>query len=151
MNSSSTNNNSDGPSPAASPFFHPRQPGRQVIQQSIATPQGQHRKIRNIVVSTDGVIENKSNVLGCASNMITCIVGSGIVGLPFAMPQTGFVAGFFLILLTAALTEKSLRLLVETAKHVHKQSYETTAEVCFGTVGFRFILVRKTFCFHYVF
>ena len=87
-------------------------------------------------------MEHKSGVLGCAANMMTCIVGSGIVGLPYAMQQAGFIAGVCLILLTAALTEKSLRLLVETAKHLHKQSYETAAEVAFGIVGFRFILIN---------
>ena len=49
-------------------------------------------------------------------NLMTCIVGSGIVGLPYAMQQKGFCAGLVLICPTAALTEKSLRLLVETAK-----------------------------------
>lgn len=127
-----------------SPFFRPSQPERVVLkEQSISTPKGRNRRTRSVVVPTEGSVkEHKSGILGCAANMMTCIVGSGIVGLPYAMQQTGFVAGILLIVLTATLTEKSLRLLVETAKHLHKQSYETTAEVAFGTVGFRFVLIN---------
>lgn len=126
-----------------SPFFRPHFTSKVVVEQTFSTPQGRHRKKRSVEVADEGVVvEHKSGVLGCAANMMTCIVGSGIVGLPYAMQQTGFVAGICLILLTAALTEKSLRLLVETAKHLHKQSYETAAEVTFGTTGFRFILIN---------
>lgn len=39
-------------------------------------------------------------------------------------------------------SEKSLRLLVSTAKHIHVPTYETTAEAVFGTWGFRFILIN---------
>ena len=93
-------------------------------------------------MAAERVVEHKSGILGCAANMMTCIVGSGIVGLPYAMQQTGFLAGIVLVLLTATMTEKSLRLLVETAKHLHKQTYETAAEVPFGVAGFRFILIN---------
>ena len=50
--------------------------------------------------------------------------------------------GICLILLTAALTEKSLRLLIETAKHLHVASYERSAEVAIGVVGYRFVLIN---------
>ncbi|CAB9518150.1 Putative sodium-coupled neutral amino acid transporter 11 [Seminavis robusta] len=127
--------------PPPSPFFRPAHLDTVVVEQTlISTPQGRHRHKRKKV--TVSVVEHKSGILGCAANMMTCIVGSGIVGLPYAMQQTGFVAGIGLILLTSLLTEKSLRLLVETAKHLHQQSYETTAEVPFGIVGFRFILIN---------
>uniref|UniRef100_A0A7S3P8R7 Amino acid transporter transmembrane domain-containing protein n=1 Tax=Amphora coffeiformis TaxID=265554 RepID=A0A7S3P8R7_9STRA len=134
-------NNSNNNNVPKSPFFRPHFAPKKVVKETISTPHGRNKLTRSVEVADD-VIEHKSGVLGCAANMMTCIVGSGIVGLPFAMQQTGFVAGIFLILLTAALTEKSLRLLVETAKHLHKQSYETAAEVTFGTLGFRFILVN---------
>lgn len=58
------------------------------------------------------------------------------------MRQAGFVTGIFLIVLCAIATEKSLRLLIFTAKHIHVGSYETLAEACFGIVGFRFIAIN---------
>ena len=80
--------------------------------------------------------------MGCTANVINAIVGSGIVGLPFAIKQAGFVAGIGLVILAALLTEKSLRLLVETAKHAHVPSYETVAEAAFGRYGFLFVSVN---------
>jgi amino acid permease len=50
------------------------------------------------------VREHKSGVAGCVANLGTCIVGSGIVGLPYAVRRAGFAAGVLLIVLTAALT-----------------------------------------------
>lgn len=86
--------------------------------------------------------ESKSTLLGCSANLINAIVGSGIVGLPFAIQQAGFVAGIGLVILCAILTEKSLRLLIETAKHVHVPSYETVAEAAFGRFGFLFVAIN---------
>lgn len=134
-----------------SPFFQPRVPQRRIVEQTFRTPQGKHQGNVKATVNDDQdddddvgelVMEHKSHVMGCAANLMTCIVGSGIVGLPYAVQQTGFGAGIVLITFTAALTEKSLRLLVETAKHLHQQTYETAAEVTFGTAGFRFILIN---------
>jgi len=129
--------------PPPSPFFRPSFPEEILEEQDVATPLGRHHKRRLVKkLPPSIVVEKKSGILGCCANMTTCIVGSGIVGLPYAMNSTGFVAGIVLILVTAALTEKSLRLIIETAKHVHKQSYETLAEVAFGSIGFRFILIN---------
>lgn len=63
-------------------------------------------------------------------------------GIPYAIKQAGFGAGIGLILLVGLITEKSLRLLVETAKHVQTPTYETLAEASFGMAGFRFILAN---------
>ena len=93
----------------SSPFFAPSTPSVVVVQQ---TPGGTRRQVRQ----KEKVEEHKSTILGCTANLINAIVGSGIVGIPFAVREAGFVAGIFLIILCAILTEKSLRLLVATAK-----------------------------------
>jgi solute carrier family 38 (sodium-coupled neutral amino acid transporter), member 11 len=126
---------------APSPFFHPRvnYESCSIVEETISSTRSSGSVT---VVGGVDLMENKSGVLGCVVNLMTCIVGSGIVGLPFAIKQAGLVAGVALVLLTATITGKSLRMLIETAKHVHKQSYETTAEVAFGPIGFRFILIN---------
>jgi sodium-coupled neutral amino acid transporter 11 len=93
----------------SSPFFAPSTPSVVVVQQ---TPGGTRRPVRQ----KEKVVEHKSGLLGCTSNLINAIVGSGIVGIPFAIKEAGFVAGVLLIILCAVLTEKSLRLLIATAK-----------------------------------
>ncbi len=46
------------------------------------------------------------------------------------------------MVLCAILTEKSLRVLVNTAKHVDVPSYETLVESTYGSAGFYFISVN---------
>jgi sodium-coupled neutral amino acid transporter 11 len=122
----------------ASPFFAPDTPHLVVVQQ---TPGGTKHNVK-ITKEGGGVTENKSSLAGCTANLINAIVGSGIVGIPYAVKMAGFGAGLILILACAVLTEKSLRLLVFTAKHVHVATYETAAEAAFGKAGFRFVVVN---------
>jgi solute carrier family 38 (sodium-coupled neutral amino acid transporter), member 11 len=115
-----------------SPFFHPSTPRVVVVQQ---TPRGTRRSIPQ----KEEVTETKSSIVGCTANLMNAIVGAGIVGIPYAIQQAGFCAGIVLIVLVAALTDTSLRWLINTAKHVHVGSYETLAEAAFGINGFRFV------------
>jgi len=84
-------------------------------------------------------VEKKASILGTAGNLINAIIGAGIVGIPFAVKESGLVAGVFLILGVAYLTEKSMRLLVEMAKHMNVPTYEVLCEACFGPIGFYFV------------
>lgn len=120
-------------STSKSPFFRPKEK-----PDTTQTPGGTRHRRRK----SQAEEENKSTVLGCSANLINAIVGSGIVGLPYAIQQAGFVSGIGLVILCAILTEKSLRLLVETAKHVHVPSYETVAEAAFGRFGFLFVAIN---------
>ena len=115
----------------SSPFFKPSTPHVVVVRH---TPGGTRREVQQKHVD-----EQKSGILGCTANLINAIVGSGIVGIPYAIKQAGFVAGVVLIFFLAAVTEKSLRLLISTAKHAHCPTYETAAEAAFGIGGFRFV------------
>ncbi len=66
-----------------------------------------------------------------------------IIGIPYAMNQTGLLSGTILIILVAILTDKSLRILIETGKHADVQSYEMLMEAVFGgQLGFIFISVN---------
>ncbi|CAJ1954658.1 unnamed protein product [Cylindrotheca closterium] len=113
-----------------SPFFKPSEKPTHT-----KTPGGTRRPRKK----PKGEEEKKSSIAGCTANIINAIIGAGIVGLPYAIKQAGFVAGIILVVFCALLTEKSLRLLVETAKHVHVPSYETVAEAAFGRFGFLFV------------
>eukprot|EP00588_Corethron_pennatum_P006076 CAMPEP_0194295916 /NCGR_PEP_ID=MMETSP0169-20130528/54705_1 /TAXON_ID=218684 /ORGANISM="Corethron pennatum, Strain L29A3" /LENGTH=100 /DNA_ID=CAMNT_0039045211 /DNA_START=93 /DNA_END=391 /DNA_ORIENTATION=- len=39
----------------------------------------------------------KSSIAGTTGNLLNTIVGSGIVGIPYALSQSGLVAGVFLL------------------------------------------------------
>jgi len=115
---------------AASPFFAPQPPRSHLL----TTPGGRHISRVKDVDETP-----KSSVPGAAFNLINGIVGAGIVGIPFAINQCSLILGVFMIIFFAVLTIKSLRLLIETAKHVDVSTYERLAEASFGRFGFNFI------------
>jgi sodium-coupled neutral amino acid transporter 11 len=76
------------------------------------------------------------------------IVGAGIVGIPFALSQTGLIAGLFLLILVAWLTDKSLQIIVNLASY-HPQlrgqnvcTFEDLASFPFGKAGYKFILLN---------
>mmetsp|Transcript_22225 Transcript_22225/g.27265 ORF Transcript_22225/g.27265 Transcript_22225/m.27265 type:complete len:863 (+) Transcript_22225:179-2767(+) len=114
-----------------SPFFAPLPPKHQLI----TTPNGSITQVKDI----DEVA--KSSVIGAAFNLSNNIVGAGIVGIPFALSQCSLILGTILIAFFGLMTVKSLRLLIETAKHVDVPSYERLAEASFGRSGFAFISV----------
>lgn len=116
-----------------SPFFRPSEK-----PDFTSTPRGTQQPRKK----AKGEAEHKSTIAGCTANVINAIVGAGIVGLPYAILKTGFVSGVALILFCGFMTDKSLRLLVETAKHAHVPSYETVAEVAFGRFGFLFVAIN---------
>lgn len=124
------------PNAPKSPFLHPSTP-RKLVQ--VSTPGGTSRLIKK---SSPKAKEHKSTVAGATSNLVNAIIGAGIVGIPFAFKETGLVAGVFLVILCAILTEKSLRLLIETAKHVGVPSYEMLFESAYGSFGFYFISIN---------
>ena len=128
-----------------SPFFRPSssQPTHRIVIVQQRTPGGKHKRTIQKQESIES--EKKSTVLGTASNLVNAIVGAGIVGIPFAVRQCGFVSGIVLIIVCAFVTEKSLRLLINTAKHIHVPTYETLAEACFGSIGFRFVALNMFF------
>jgi sodium-coupled neutral amino acid transporter 11 len=149
-----------------SPFFAPSTP-RKLVQ--VSTPGGTAKLIKK---ETTDAKEHKSSIVGATSNLVNAIIGAGIVGIPFAIRETGLVAGCILVVLCAFLTgkylfdltntnnlfvkcliisseycaifdpDKSLRVLVGTAKHVDVPSYETLFESTYGSFGFYFISVN---------
>ena len=119
-----------------SPFFAPSTP-RQLVQ--VSTPGGTRRLVKQ---ESERAKEHKSTVAGATSNLVNAIIGAGIVGIPFAIKETGLIAGIFLVILCAILTEKSLRVLIDTAKHVDVPSYEMLFESTYGAFGFYFISIN---------
>lgn len=127
-----------------SPFFRPSSAKHVTLTKVISTPRGTHlvtekeKILRNRSGATDQ-LEKKSSLIGTYANLVNAIVGAGIIGIPYAMRETGLVAGLVLIFAVALLTDKSLRLLISTGKHASVQSYETLLEAAFGKTGFIFI------------
>lgn len=112
-------------------FFAPQPPRSHLL----TTPGGHISRVKDVDETP------KSSVPGAAFNLINAIVGAGIVGMPFAINQCSLIWGVLMIIFFAILTVKSLRLLIETAKHVDVSTYERLAEASFGRLGFNFISI----------
>jgi sodium-coupled neutral amino acid transporter 11 len=64
------------------------------------------------------------------------VVGAGIIGLPFALKQSGFVTGIILTALIAFLTNVSLILMVYAGTMIGTMTFAALAESAMGKVGF---------------
>ncbi|KAK3108965.1 hypothetical protein FSP39_019864 [Pinctada imbricata] len=69
-------------------------------------------------------------------NFINSIIGSGIIGIPFAFKQAGFGLGVLLLILTAVITDYSILLLIEAGKLSNSVSYQGVMLVVCGRYGF---------------
>lgn len=82
------------------------------------------------------ILLGKSSIAGATFNLGNGIVGAGIVGLPYALAQGGFMFATFMLVLVAALTHYTVTLMVETGRTHGRFSYEELCEQAFGTPGF---------------
>jgi sodium-coupled neutral amino acid transporter 11 len=105
----------------------------------VSTPGGTSKLIKKESLEA---VEHKSSISGATSNLVNAIIGAGIVGIPFAIRETGLIAGVVLVVLCAFLTDKSLKVLVGTAKHINVPSYEMLFESTYGSFGFYFISIN---------
>jgi len=73
---------------------------------------------------------------GAIFNFINSIVGAGIIGLPFAISEAGIWLGLIMLVACGALTDYSVRLLVDTGVRVGKYDYEELCEHFLGRAGY---------------
>ena len=101
---------------------------------------------RRQVSSMDIKSKSPTGILGASSNLVNSIVGAGIIGIPYAFRQSGFVVGILLLILVGYFTDKSLRIMIDLASfHPTLHSYgiltfEDLIQIPFGKAGYRFIL-----------
>jgi sodium-coupled neutral amino acid transporter 11 len=90
----------------------------------------------------------QSGIAGASANLVNSIVGAGIIGIPYALRESGLLAGLFLLGLVAYLTDKSLRIIVGLAsfhpklKNRDVRTFEDLASYPFGRIGLNFVLVN---------
>ncbi|ORY28481.1 transmembrane amino acid transporter protein-domain-containing protein [Naematelia encephala] len=77
----------------------------------------------------------RGTLLEGIANMANSIIGAGIVGLPYAVSQAGFVMGVFLLIVLAGVTDWTIRLVVVNAKLSGRDSYVDVMHHCFGPLG----------------
>ncbi|KAJ3476745.1 hypothetical protein NLI96_g10948 [Meripilus lineatus] len=74
-------------------------------------------------------------MLDSVANMANSILGAGIIGLPYAVKQAGFVTGLILLVILCGVTDWTIRLIVVNAKLSGRASYIEIMHHCFGSSG----------------
>ena len=62
-----------------------------------------------------------------------CFRCSGIIGLPYALHESGFVCGVVLLVAIAGMTAYSVQLIVRLGLRVNQLDYERLCQVCTAT------------------
>ncbi|XP_062258844.1 putative sodium-coupled neutral amino acid transporter 11 [Platichthys flesus] len=69
-------------------------------------------------------------------NFINSIIGSGIIGLPYALNQAGLPLGLLLLVIVALITDYSIVLLIRGGNLSGTNSYQSLVQSTFGFPGF---------------
>ena len=77
-----------------------------------------------------------STVAGASFNFVNSVVGAGIIGIPFAMQQCGFILGICLLSLVAILIYFSVMMLVECGIKANRLDFEELSEHLLGWPGY---------------
>jgi len=78
---------------------------------------------------------NKSTIPAAIYNFVNSIVGAGIIGIPFALSQSGFVTGVLLLVLVSFITTYSVRQLIFLADISNTTSYEGLVKTVLNKPG----------------
>ncbi|CAM9210395.1 unnamed protein product [Phaeothamnion confervicola] len=76
--------------------------------------------------------ERQGTVLGAVVNLVSTIIGGGMLSLPFALERSGLILGLLLLLLTAIASDYSVYTLVSCSRRSGARTYEAVAEAAFG-------------------
>ncbi|CAH1790438.1 unnamed protein product, partial [Owenia fusiformis] len=77
-----------------------------------------------------------SNIPMATFNIINSIIGSGLIGIPYAVLQSGIGLGAFLLVFVGVITDYSLSLLIEGGIIMKTRSYQGLAKETFGNIGY---------------
>lgn len=67
---------------------------------------------------------DKSSLSHTSFNYINSIIGSGIIGMPYALHEAGLFAGLFLMILVAVITDYSLVIMVRGGQLSGSYTYQ---------------------------
>jgi hypothetical protein len=86
----------------------------------------------NIHHSAEG--SGTGGIFRTSFNFTNTIIGSGLIGLPFAMQEAGLPLGILELLLFAVMTDYSVHLLIQTGLYAKVDDYQALCQKAFGRV-----------------
>ena len=99
-------------------------------------------------VPEEPVVLNDASSLSCYANLTNTIIGSGVLGLPYALANSGLILGLFLVLLSAGLSTFSLHILsISASKVPPPASFYSVTEASVPQLTFLIDLAVAIQCF----
>ncbi|XP_034059922.1 putative sodium-coupled neutral amino acid transporter 11 [Gymnodraco acuticeps] len=80
--------------------------------------------------------EPRSSKISASFNFINSIIGSGIIGLPYALNQAGLPLGLMLLVAVCFIADYSIILLIKGSNLSGTNSYQSLVQSTFGFPGF---------------
>ncbi|GFQ77631.1 putative sodium-coupled neutral amino acid transporter 11 [Trichonephila clavata] len=111
-------------------------------QQETNDSVGSTEDIKQLIIA-DGPREVKSNLAETSFNYINSVIGSGIVGIPYALQQAGLGMGIILLLLIAVATDYSLCIMIKAGTAAGVTTYQALIQSQFGKPGYYFLTVAQ--------
>lgn len=94
--------------------------------------------------SSGGFLQRSMPLSGLSEtgfNYVNSIIGSGVIGIPYALHRAGFFTGIILLVLISVLTDYSLVILVKAGNIAGVSTYQDVVEAAFGRPGFYLLTV----------
>lgn len=104
---------------------------------------------KQLVLEESHSLLETSNLLQTSFNYINSIIGSGVVGIAYALKQAGFGLGLILLVTFAAITDYSLCILVKAGIATGSATYQELVQTAFGVPGF-YILTLMQFVYPFI-
>uniref|UniRef100_A0A3Q0SPP1 Putative sodium-coupled neutral amino acid transporter 11 n=1 Tax=Amphilophus citrinellus TaxID=61819 RepID=A0A3Q0SPP1_AMPCI len=95
------------------------------------------------------VRKSRSSMISASFNFINSIIGSGIIGLPYALNQAGLPFGLLLLIVVGFITDYSIILLIKGGILSGTNSYQSLVQSTFGFPGF-LILTGLQFLYPFI-
>ncbi|XP_041807005.1 putative sodium-coupled neutral amino acid transporter 11 [Chelmon rostratus] len=89
-----------------------------------------------LIPSQKAAGEPRSSMISASFNFINSIIGSGIIGLPYALSQAGLPLGLLLLIAVGFITDYSIILLIKGGNLSGTNSYQALVQSTFGFPGF---------------
>ncbi|KAL1420110.1 hypothetical protein MTO96_024569 [Rhipicephalus appendiculatus] len=118
---------------------------------------------KQLVLEDNSPIQETSSLLQTSFNYINSIIGSGVVGIAYALQQAGFGMGLILLVMFAAITDYSLCILIKAGISTGTSTYQyvtkiknfvlpmrrTLFQAAFGLPGF-YVLTFMQFIYPFI-
>ncbi|XP_029315242.1 putative sodium-coupled neutral amino acid transporter 11 [Cottoperca gobio] len=100
------------------------------------TPQLNNEEGTILIAPQKAAGQPRGSMISASFNFINSIIGSGIIGLPYALNQAGLPFGLLLLVVVALITDYSIILLIKGGNLSGTNSYQSLVQRTFGFPGF---------------